>query len=1243
MRHFKRIVLFIFLLVLATFRFPAQAQFLPLKFDHITSENGLPHNTIHGIAKDKYGFMWFGTWSGLCRYDGYEIKIYRYDAKDPKSIANNRIHNLLVDSHGDLWIASFNDQVLSKYNYLTDDFTRVPYAQCPEELVGRINRSDHRYRVKFQYGQTQWNLDNARTAVVETFLPTGAQKIYTEDPKNPWSINDAYISDVYLDDQHVLWLGSYSHGINRSYLDATPFHDLIYYPESKNSLADNTIRSLCEDLDGNLWVGTRSKGITLVRKDGSFQQFFKENQSGETVQSNYIKRVFADSYGYVWIGSGSGLDRYDPHSKRIETIDHPFLKSTGVYGLMEDKEQNIWLATWKGLGKWNRKNNHYRFYELKEFLEEPHLWTLMQDKAGNIWVASEGNGIFILKEKADGKLQILSHLQHEEKEVNTLSDNRVYSLFEDKDGMVWIGTGNGLDIYNPRNKQVKSLSNLSNLWPKGTIAGISQDHKGYIWVSHKQGLSRIDKNNMLIRTFSETDGLLSNDFVEGAIYHSKLEPRIYLGSNYGVCHFSPDSVRTNRQAPKVLFTDLHILNELVNVNDTINNRVVLSKPLYLTEELTLTHADKSISISFAALHFANPTGNKYAYMLEGFDADWIYTDANRREVNYSNLSPGSYSLKVKASNSDGVWTVNPTVLRIEVLPPWWASGWAYLFYALAGLGLLYIFNYYSTRFTRLKSKLAYEAILHEKEIELQENKLKFFTNISHEIKTPLTLILSPIQQLKAWAQGNPKSEEQLAMMENNGDRLLRTVNQLLDFRRLESGQEKVKMEETDLLQLIQRVIDSFRLAAKQKEIQLKFIAPKEPIFLLLDYDKLEKVLYNLLSNALKFTTANGLIKVRLKAFAEHVEIDVLNDGPSIEQEDLDLIFEPFTQGKSKVAGGTGLGLTYSRHLIQLLGGQLFVRSRSHASHMHLTVFRISLPKQALEKASITEVKSSPERQALHENIEVQTLGYSHELPLSRKCSILLVEDNVEMNNYLADFFRSDYVVLQAFDGEEGLEVARDKMPDLIISDVMMPKIDGLNFTQQIKSDALLRHIPVLLLTARSLLDQEMQGLAIGADDYLVKPFQLPILALKVKNQLLLRLHQQEQFQQKLAIEPSQLDVQSADDLLLQKVFLYIEEHMSDSDLKIDHICQSVGLSRAQLYRKMNALTGMSMADMIKEFRLKRAQQLLKDQKLMVSEVGYLVGYSDPEYFRKSFKAMFGYSPSEFAKKHAAQHINKSSE
>ena len=810
-------------------------------------------------------------------------------------------------------------------------------------------------------------------------------------------------------------------------------------------------------------------------------------------------------------------------------MDDPLLQNTGVFGIAEDQHMNLWFATWKGIFKYDRAKARFHAFDLSDALSEPHVWSIFVDSKSQIWAGTEGGGICIFKEDQGQQLRLVMRLQHGGVPMHSLSDNRIYSIFEDSNHEFWIGTGNGLDHYDPKTGVVKHLSPQSALWPKGTIAGITEDQKGFLWVSHKQGISRIDRRSLRIRTFSKQDGLQSNEFAEGAVYRSRRTNRLYFGGNKGVSYFNPDSIRTNPTPPRVVFTELRVLNEVVEVGQQVNDRVVLRRPLYLSESLNLTHEDKSISITFAALHYANPAGNKYAYMLEGFDKDWIYTDATKRVASYSNLTPGDYIFKVKASNSDGIWTTTPTALPIAVAPAIWASKWAYLLYACIFLILLYAFYYYIRRYTRLKSKLAYEALLHEKERELHESKLQFFTNISHEIKTPLSLILSPIQQLKGWSQTDGRIQEQLQTMENNGNRLLRTVNQLLDIRRFETGHETLHLEYTDIILLIKKVIASFAQEAKQKNIRLKTDLPLSSLFVDIDADKIEKVLYNLLSNALKFTGSGGIIKIRITLRSEQLILDVIDNGSSIPTDDLERIFKPFLQGQTTVSGGTGLGLTYSKSLVEMHRGALLVQSRSHATSLHLTLFRMILPLERTQPPidSAREEWSMPQQgratyDVQHENVTTSVDKQS----LPKRCTLLFVEDNAEMRHYLANYFSTDYDILEAANGEIGLQLARKHVPDLIISDVMMPRIDGISFTRQIKLDILLRHIPVILLTARTCVEYEIEGLETGADDYMVKPFHLPILALKVRNQLLAHFRMQEKYRHKVSIEPSTIDVQS---------------------------------------------------------------------------------------------------------------------
>lgn len=1209
-----------------------RAQFLDLKFTHITSDHGLPQSTIHGISKDKYGFMWFGTWSGLCRYDGYKFRVYNYDAQNPKSIPNNRIHNILKDSDGNLWILTFDTELVAKYNYETDDFERVAIADLSADFQDRISRRNHIERVQYRYQDQQWHLNTASNTVVETHLPSGLRKTYSTNPINPWAINDTYISDLYLDDQHILWLGSYSTGVNKTHLTAHPFGYYYHDPKNPNSINENTVNSITEDQERNIWIATRSKGINIIHPNGEYTSLTHDPTSPQTIKSNFIRKVFCDSEGYVWIGTKKGLDRYSPRSKRIEHIEHESLFDITVYGIAEDTRSDIWFATWNGIFKYNRKKDKLVHFD-PSILPTRYVWSIHIDREGRIWAGTEGEGIVVLEENGDS-LSVIDQLRHQTDDGRTISDNRIYGILQDRSKKIWICTGNGLDRYDPATKTILHFSREADGLPKGTISSVTEDNSGFIWVGHKKGISRIDPGCVAIRTFSKQHGLQSNEFAEGAVFRSPHSGKIFFGGNKGVNYFFPDSIKTDSTLAKVVLTELQILNQPVEVNQKINGRVVLDKPLYLTDGIQLKHGDRSIAIEFAALHYTNPMGNRYAYMLEGFDQEWINTDASQRIATYSNLNPGTYTFKVKAANSDGVWNETPTTLSIHVAPAWWASDLAYLTYALVFVSLLLLSYYYLARYTRLKSDLKYEEILHQKERDLHESKIQFFTNISHEIKTPLSLILAPIQQLGKLANEHPSIKRQLDTIKKNGDALAKIVNQLLDIQRIENGHETLKTETLDIVAFARQIFFGFEELAHEKGIDLVFSAYRHRQTWKFDSDKLEKVFNNLLSNAIKFSHPGGKVRLSIYSTDKHLILQVENSGRPIADTDLEKIFQPFNRGSIDNPSGSGLGLAYTRLLVELHGGD--IQASSSASKEYNTTFTVRLPREdsAMDNESLSASGQTVRPPiGTHPN-EPNTISAPLPLQSAEKLetfTLLIVEDNEEMLDYVAQHFSEHYHVLCAKNGKEGLERAQKHIPDLIISDVMMPGMDGIAFTHLLKSEPTTCHIPILLLTARTLEADQIMGLKTGADDYITKPFNLETLSLKVKNQLRYRTKLQEKFKLKVSVAPSEISPESPDEKLLKKVLQYVEDNISDSDLKVDSICDSIGLSRTQLYRKIKALTGFSMADLVRELRLKRAQQLLKEKKFNITEIAYMVGFSDPDYFRKSFKARFGQSPTEYAK------------
>ncbi|MEJ6979465.1 two-component regulator propeller domain-containing protein [Pedobacter sp. P351] len=1249
MLKFKKAFLFSFLLSCFFCDFKLSYGQTPvLKFEHITSQDGLAQNTIHGIIKDKYGFMWFGTWDGLCRFDGYSFKTYLYDPKDKRSINNNRIHNIIKDKDQNIWIRTFNGDELCRYNYEHDNFDRIPRSKLTESFITSTNRRKHVEALRLSYKDFSWSIDLKTNSLVEANALLKSKEVYRHSVVDPWSLNDSYVTDIYKDNHNIFWVGTISNGINKANLSLKPFEHFYYNPLSSKSIIDNDVRAICEDKGGDLWIGTRDKGITVIGRKG-YRKIVKSGNN--TINDNQIRSIYCDSRGLVWIGTKVGLNYYDSANNAFRDFTNEILKGISVFGITEDNEHNMLFATWDGIYKYNFATNTFVHFEAINSLLDTYSRVVVQDREGQIWAGAEGTGgsrggIVVMKPVAGNSVVVLKHFIHIP-DSNSLSDNRIYSIYEDSEGIIWIGTGNGLDRYDPQTNVFTNLS--ARGFPKSSIAAITEDSNGILWISHKKGISQLNRKTFHVRNYTLQDGLQSNEFSDGAVYRSRVSKKLYFGGNNGFNAFDPKSIIPEKTVPNTVLTELQILNRRVGINEKVNGRIILRKPLYLTNKVELTYDDKSVAIEFAGLHYSNPNSNKYAYKLEGFDKDWVQTDANRRIATYSNLEPGNYTFKVISSNSDGVWNLKPAILNMEVHPPLWASTWAYIFYASIVVAIAYLYHYYSTRVTRLQSKLAYEELIREKENDLHQNKLEFFTNISHEIKTPLTLILAPIDRLLELFDGNHLVLTQLVTMKTNGSRLLKLVNELLDFRKLETGNIELRLQNGNLVSFLQNLISRFKPLAEIKNVRIELVLGTPICNFYYDEDKIEKVIANLLVNALKFT-ASGSIKVSIWIKESNVDkfavVEIVNIGKGIRDEDMELIYEPFRQGSVSSESGTGLGLAYSKGLIELHGGTISAYSSKLTENLSETCFKVEIPmrRETIQPAELSTDDFPDIVESISEsgtdgmlrvmpvssfNNKVEKVLINDKLPL-----ILIVEDDPYLRKYLKEHFERFYSILEAENGIQGLSVAMQELPDLILSDVMMEGMNGLEFCRKIKTDLKTAHIPIILLTAKSPIEDRIEGIETGADDYITKPFDLLFLTARIKSLLVTRNLLKEKYRKEISLLPSGDIPVSPDEKLLKRVLVCIEQQLPNPDFTVDDICKVVGLGRTQLYSKLKTMTGLSIAELIKEMRLERSKQLLKDKKFNINEVSFMIGFSDAAYFRKCFKAEFGITPSEFVKSSA---------
>jgi signal transduction histidine kinase/DNA-binding response OmpR family regulator len=874
---------------------------------------------------------------------------------------------------------------------------------------------------------------------------------------------------------------------------------------------------------------------------------------------------------------------------------------------------------------------------------------------------------------------------------NTLSDNAVYVIYEDTliaRNTLWIGTRNGLNRFDVEHETFTRYTEQNGL-PNNTIAGILSDRRGNLWISTFHGLAKLvlspanggvnsaegfDPRIETFRNYHPSDGLQSYEFNQRACYEGK-DGTLYFGGINGLNFFHPDSIRDNPHVPPVMLTDFQIFNNSVKPRSD----APLKQSISITEQITLSYKHSVFSFEFAALDYTAPERNQYAYKLEGFNDKWIDL-GTRRFVTFTNLDPGEYVLRVKGSNNDGVWNEDGASLKIIISPPPWKTWWAYTLYVLFGLGLVYVFR----RFEMSKIKLAHDLKLQRLEAqklhEVDQIKSRFFANISHEFRTPLTLILGPLERLLAgdW-QGNP--HEQYGLMHRSAKRLLHLINQLLDLSKLEEGSMPLRAKPENLIHLLKFIVASFASLAERKQILLRLDAsalPKsdgsevEPLVVYLDRDKFEKCMNNLLANAIKFTPAGGEVSVavavaggsdqngdgrgekgegrrvmgekRLSPIAfrpshfTFVQIAIKDTGIGIPADQLDKIFDRFYQVADERTSththkreGTGIGLALTKELIELHRGKIHVESELGKGSTFIV--RLPLGKEHLKPEEIVEASdqsSVASDQLPVSGVEHPASSIQDQASCDEQQVILIVEDNLDMRVHIRDLLHQSYRIIDAGDGTEGLEKAAAAIPDLIISDVMMPEMDGFEFCRRIKTDERTSHIPVILLTARASERSKLEGLETGADDYLTKPFNANELRIRANNLIEQRRQLRERFSREVTLQPKDIAITTADELFLQRVMAIIDKHLSDPDFSVEAFAQEFRMSRVQLHRKIKALTDQSPREFIRTLRLRAAAKLLEQGKFTVTEIAYEVGFNNLSYFAKCFREEFGVLPSEYS-------------
>ncbi|ADY54331.1 histidine kinase [Pseudopedobacter saltans DSM 12145] len=1197
------------------------------KFKAYNKTNGLAGNEVYAVFADDIGNIWVGTVTGLSKLSptankkSYTIKNYFNDKTESNSIGANFVRTIAQDNKGQIWFGTEKGGI-SLYQSNTDDFKTytTKNSRLNNDIVRKIYvANDGTMLIGTMNGLCVYN------PFSKDF------QVYHHNPDNDKSINDNSIKDIYEDNNGSIWIGTNFGGVNVAHRNTLTFDIYNFNTFNTNSISGNLISVLARDKDGNLWIGTEGRGLNFYNtKTRRFTRYGNQESNTGSIGSNTIKSIHVDRKNNVWIGlfegglelfnrNTGGFVHYRPNSNNPQALNHGYISA-----IDEDVDGNIWIGTsTKGLNILDPKTNvfsHINSNTKGRNLNSDYIKDILVDSKGNIWIGTV-SGINLLRKGSSAFVQIL-------KGESGLVTNYINCIQEDDKGNIWVGTHKGgLSLYDPQKKKFRNYNKADGLI-SDNVVGINFDLEGNVWISTDNGLSVLNIQKQTFKNFDMNDGLPSSEFSVKSTLRDA-EGNLYFGTYNGLISFKPEDIAFNSNPPKIVFTSLKLFNQTVKVNGEDG---ILDKDISFQDKLVFKASQNIFSIDFIAFNYINSSRNKYAYKLEGFEKEWNYVD--NPSATYTNLPAGTYKLLVKAANNDGIWTDQPKELTIKVLPPIWKTWWAYLIYAILFVVIWYQINKFLRKQQKLETDLYYEQLNHEKQEELYQSKLEFFTKISHEIRTPLTLIFAPLERLIASTKQDPALNKQLYSIKNNTERLLHLISELLDFRKIDTGNLKLKLVIVSLENYCRQIFDSFKSQAQTKHIDFSFEANSE-LFVRVDIHQMEKVFFNLLSNAFKYTQEGGSVKLRLRSNQDFVFVDVQDNGTGIPKEDQEKIFDNFYQSKNETvkSAGWGIGLALAKNIVDLHGGDIFLDSRVKTQEeTGFTCFTVKLNRVYATEGQLLEVDQElPLLSAI--SLEEDRLIKEEQIDKTndkdRMHTVLVVEDNDELRTFLAQSLSGEYLVLEARDGVEGLDLALKEVPDIIVSDVTMPNMDGMEFCSLVKKNEVSSHIPVIMLTAMASHLHQVEGLESGANIYLTKPFSVQLLELHIRNLINSANALKEKFSKQVMLMPKNVEIEDPEEKFLNKLVQIVEDHMEDSDFNVSTLVDKIGMSQTVLYKKIKALTGMTITDFIKSLRLKRAAQLLEQRKLNISEVAYSVGFNDRKYFSKEFKKQFGKSPSEY--------------
>ena len=1193
--------------------------------------NSISSNNVGDVTLDNRGNVWLIDYNGLIEElnDQNEV-IYRSDLISKHYSSTTVPFKLFIDNKDDFW--AYVPTYSSGVYYLSADksvFKHFDKGAAPNNLSTNVISQiiqDDKGRIWIATDQGGINILDKSDFKIKVILNR-------EDDNKSLSQNG--IISMYKDNTGIIWIGTFKKGINYYNEKIIKFPLYTHHFSDPNSLPFNDVNKFIEDKYGNLWLGTNGGGLIYFdRKKNTFKSYLHDPSNPNSLSNNVIVTMCIDHDQKLWIGTYfGGLDCFDgktfTHYRHNDAIPGS-ISEDRIWSIFEDADRQLWVGTLAGgLNLFHPETKTFSNYTWTSpnspiSLSSNYIPALLQDHDKNLWIVTSYGFDEMLY-----KTHRIIHYKHDEQNNNSLVDNNTNNIFLDSRNLIWITSRGGISIFNPLTGKFQNITKDDGL-PDNTTIEIQEDSNHNMWVSTANGLSNIIVNkagNQLSFNFinyNETDGLQGREFNANSSCKTR-EGELMFGGANGFNLFNPLNVHIDNTPSNLVFTDLQVFNQSIKVGDKINGHVILNQSITTASSITLKHDEDAFAIAFASLNYFNPDKIKIQYKMQGFDKEWINADNAVRKANYTNLDAGDYVFKVRTLNKSAV--TKEISLAIHILPPFWKTTLAYFLYAIVLVGGLFMIRKRGIQKIKTQFELEKEREEAKRMHELDLMKIKFFTNISHEFRTPLSLIMAPIDKvLKQIAE--PDIQKQLEFANRNARRLLNMVNQLLDFRKLETQELKLNPEPGNIIAFINEVALSFNDIAEKKNISFIFNSEINSLFCAFDRDKIERILFNILSNAFKFTPAGGHVSILLNSgkTVNHncfdLEIKVIDTGIGISQDKIDKIFDPFFQDDipgSMINQGSGIGLSITKEFVSLHHGAISASSQNNEG----SIFTVIIPLEIIPETSGVKHASTG-----HEHADYMQQADQVKL-IPKKPTVLIVEDDYDFRFYIKDNLKNWFTIIEATDGKEGWQKTLASHPNIIVSDISMPEMDGIELCRKIKADNRTTHIPVILLTALTGEEQQLKGLETGATDYMTKPFNFEILLSKIRNILVQQENMRKTYQKQVEVKPTDVIVESPDEQFLQKLLRLIEENISNPNFSVEELSGDMFMSRYTLYKKILALTGKTPNEFIRHMRLKRAAQLLENGYLTVSQICYKVGFKSQKYFVKAFKSEFNVSPSNY--------------